>query len=228
MLAHPQPAFLRARASSYDAPAQTSPPNQPGRLAALAQVIPSGAQVDGTAAASSTAARLDTMAGDHSMYTAEEENMPHSSSTNSLSKNTPYNNPSLNNSAPVLAHPASVQMAARSVTGPVMKRNISFAQNLSVHVTWPGNIYDRRGEPATCNRLTPQLAQRIKEELNAFKMEEMEVVSHFIHPLRLSETVMLIASHSIITVAITRTSSSETSDSHSPSFCHRAHLYRRI
>ncbi len=35
--------------------------------------------------------------------------------------------------------------------------------------------YDRRSEPATCNQLTPALAQRIKEELNAYKMEEMEV-----------------------------------------------------
>ncbi|EHL02590.1 putative protein BNI4 [Glarea lozoyensis 74030] len=34
--------------------------------------------------------------------------------------------------------------------------------------------YDRRGEIATCNRLTPMLAQQIKEELNTFKME-MEV-----------------------------------------------------
>ena len=66
-------------------------------------------------------------------------------------------------------------MTQRSVTGPVVKRNISFAQNLSVHQTWPPNIYDRRGDPATCKRLTPQLAQSIKEELNAFKMEEMEV-----------------------------------------------------
>jgi len=36
-------------------------------------------------------------------------------------------------------------------------------------------VYDRRSEPATWSRLTPALAQRIKEELNSFKMEEMEV-----------------------------------------------------
>ncbi|KAG0142364.1 hypothetical protein CROQUDRAFT_673613 [Cronartium quercuum f. sp. fusiforme G11] len=54
-------------------------------------------------------------------------------------------------------------------------RRATFAQNLSVHSTWPPAIYDRRGGPATCNRLTPNLAQRIKEELNAFKMDEMEV-----------------------------------------------------
>lgn len=41
-------------------------------------------------------------------------------------------------------------------------RRATFAQNLSVHSTWPPALYDRRGEPATCNRLTPTLAQRIK------------------------------------------------------------------
>lgn len=69
----------------------------------------------------------------------------------------------------------SIPMTTRSVTGPLIKRKISFAQNLSVHTTWSGTTYDRRGEVATCNKLTPALAQRIKEELNAFKMEEMEV-----------------------------------------------------
>ena len=40
--------------------------------------------------------------------------------------------------------------------------------------------YDHHLEPATCNQLTPALAQWIKEELNTYKMEEMEVhhVSH--------------------------------------------------
>ena len=40
---------------------------------------------------------------------------------------------------------------------------------------WVGTVYDRRSEPATWSRLTPALAQRIKEELNSYKMEEMEV-----------------------------------------------------
>ncbi|KNZ52785.1 hypothetical protein VP01_344g9 [Puccinia sorghi] len=57
----------------------------------------------------------------------------------------------------------------------VRDRRATFAQHLSVHTTWPPAIYDRRGELATCNRLTPTLAQRIKEEINAFKMEEMDV-----------------------------------------------------
>ncbi|KAK4186544.1 hypothetical protein QBC35DRAFT_386968 [Podospora australis] len=55
-----------------------------------------------------------------------------------------------------------------------MKRNATFNPRIAFFETWPSQEYDRRGEIATCNRLTPMLAQQIKEELNAFKME-MEV-----------------------------------------------------
>jgi len=55
------------------------------------------------------------------------------------------------------------------------RRGIQFSPRLEVHETWHSAEYDRRGEPATCNRLTAQLAQMIKDELNAFKMEEMIV-----------------------------------------------------
>lgn len=167
----PQPTFMRPRASSYDAPHQMSPPNQPGKLAALAQVIPSGDQVDGVAEHTPTAARLDTHAD------AADNFSPSSPHSGSSGRNMPYSNASFNTSAPILSNLSSQPMAQRAMTGPQVRRKISFAHNLSVHTTWAGNIYDRRGEPATCNRLTPQLAQRIKEELNAFKMEEMEVVS---------------------------------------------------
>jgi hypothetical protein len=68
-------------------------------------------------------------------------------------------------SPPTLAH--------RSATTPV--KRLAFANNLSVYDTFPSSMYDRRSEPATWSRLTPALAQRIKEELNSFKMEEMEV-----------------------------------------------------
>ena len=171
---------MRPRASSYDAPHQTSPPNQPGKLAALAQVIPSNDQVDGVATHTPTSARLDTQADSTDSFArATGDNFsPASPPGNGGSgHNMPYSNASFNTSAPILSNLSSAPMTARAMTGPQMKRRISFAHNLSVHTTWAGNIYDRRGEPATCNKLTPQLAQRIKEELNAFKMEEMEVVS---------------------------------------------------
>jgi hypothetical protein len=51
-----------------------------------------------------------------------------------------------------------------------VKFNVSFNAKLQFHETWPSMEYDRRGEIATCNRLTPMLAQQIKEELNTFKM----------------------------------------------------------
>jgi len=64
-------------------------------------------------------------------------------------------------------------LAHRSATTPA--KRLAFANNLSVYDTFPSSVYDRRSEPATWSRLTPALAQRIKEELNSFKMEEMEV-----------------------------------------------------
>ncbi|KAJ8065619.1 hypothetical protein OCU04_006294 [Sclerotinia nivalis] len=66
---------------------------------------------------------------------------------------------------------------SRSVPGTpsgTTKRNATFSPRIQFHDTWPSQEYDRRGEIATCNRLTPMLAQQIKEELNTFKME-MEV-----------------------------------------------------
>lgn len=61
----------------------------------------------------------------------------------------------------------SVPSTPRDGTGP---RGITFATRVQYHDTWPPAEYDRRGEIATCNRLTPMLAQQIKEELNTFKM----------------------------------------------------------
>jgi len=53
---------------------------------------------------------------------------------------------------------------------PHINRNISFSPRLMFHDAWSASDYDRRGDIATCNRLTPMLAQQIKEELNTFKM----------------------------------------------------------
>ncbi|KAI1097964.1 hypothetical protein F4804DRAFT_142657 [Jackrogersella minutella] len=58
--------------------------------------------------------------------------------------------------------------------GGISKRNATFSPRIVFYDTWPSGEYDRRGDIATCNRLTPMLAQQIKEELNSFKME-MEV-----------------------------------------------------
>jgi hypothetical protein len=86
-----------------------------------------------------------------------------------------FNHPNLNSSAPVLSSILSSPptLAHRSAT--TSAKRLAFANNLSVYDTFPPSVYDRRSEPATWSRLTPALAQRIKEELNSFKMEEMEV-----------------------------------------------------
>ncbi|KAE8225069.1 hypothetical protein CF319_g2135 [Tilletia indica] len=55
------------------------------------------------------------------------------------------------------------------------KKRLAFAESDIFHSTWPAHVYDRSGDLATCSRLTPALAQSIKEELNSFKMEEMQV-----------------------------------------------------
>lgn len=54
------------------------------------------------------------------------------------------------------------------------KRNATFSPRIMFYDTWPSGEYDRRGEIATCNRLTPMLAQQIKEELNTFKMVSLQ------------------------------------------------------
>ena len=58
-----------------------------------------------------------------------------------------------------------------------IRRNATFSPRIVFHDTWTSQDYDRRGEVATCNKLTPVLAQQIKEELNTFKMVCAELES---------------------------------------------------
>ena len=69
-----------------------------------------------------------------------------------------------------MARFASLDVKGGPLTPGGTNRNISFSPRIRFHDTWPSGEYDRRGEIATCNRLTPMLAQQIKEELNTFKM----------------------------------------------------------
>ncbi|KAL1587827.1 hypothetical protein WHR41_03530 [Cladosporium halotolerans] len=62
----------------------------------------------------------------------------------------------------------------RSMPATPTGKGITFSPRIQFHDAWSASDYDRRGDIATCNRLTPILAQQIKEELNTFKME-MEV-----------------------------------------------------
>ncbi|CAR21717.1 Bni4p [Lachancea thermotolerans CBS 6340] len=54
------------------------------------------------------------------------------------------------------------------------RKSVSFSSSIVLFSTYTEDEYDRHPEVATCNQLTPQLAQIIKEELNTLKAE-MEV-----------------------------------------------------
>ncbi|ANB15003.1 Bni4p [Sugiyamaella lignohabitans] len=61
---------------------------------------------------------------------------------------------------------------------------VSFSSRIVIYDTYGRSDYDRRPEIATCNRLTPLLAQQIKEELNNFKSEmeihaDSKIFTHF-------------------------------------------------
>ena len=173
---------MRVRSNSYDTPHQQGAPNASAAGAALVQLIPTSEQVDGLEPVPPVL-----------------HHVRHDSIT-STSAAAPYSNASFNVSAPVLNYsPPFLAASGRSATSPaVLKKSCSFASNLSVHTTWPALVYDRRAEPATCNRLTPALAQKIKEELNAYKMEEMEV--H--HSSRIFTHFLFIVSHSSFGILI--------------------------
>lgn len=63
------------------------------------------------------------------------------------------------------------QTTPRTVSG---KDGVRFSSRIILFDTYNGDEYDRHPDTATCNQLTPALAQMIKEELNNLKAE-MEV-----------------------------------------------------
>ena len=74
--------------------------------------------------------------------------------------------------------PKAGNQSSRSLPGTpksAAARNISFSPRIQFYDVWSATEYDRRGDIATCNRLTPMLAQQIKEELNTFKMVRLSV-----------------------------------------------------
>ncbi|KAJ1310727.1 hypothetical protein OPQ81_009248 [Rhizoctonia solani] len=153
---------IRQRSNS-----ETNPSSQPGPLARIPSPDPD--HIDGLHRSSSPHETLkSTFSADFGEFTTPSLSISDKSSFT-------YTHPALNSSAPVLSSIGNTpSMAQRSATAPG-RRRLTFATNLSVYDTFAPSTYDRRSEPATCNRLTPALAQRIKEELNSYKMEEMEV-----------------------------------------------------
>lgn len=56
------------------------------------------------------------------------------------------------------------------------KRKIQFCTTIQVHETFSALDYDRRcNTNATCQKLTPVIAMKVKQELNEYKLSEMEV-----------------------------------------------------
>lgn len=76
----------------------------------------------------------------------------------------------------------------RSMPGtPTAGKGITFSPRIQFHDAWSASDYDRRGDIATCNRLTPILAQQIKEELNTFKMVRIYLECVILQTLTISQ-----------------------------------------
>lgn len=95
-------------------------------------------------------------------------NVPHHSRTPSFASSSSsggrYNSPP----------PRSSTDGEESLKTPVSQNknsNVSFSSRIVIYDTYGRGDYDRRPDLATCNRITPILAQQIKDELNTFKME---------------------------------------------------------
>ncbi|EMD41512.1 hypothetical protein CERSUDRAFT_110067 [Gelatoporia subvermispora B] len=185
----PNPAFARLRSNSYD-----SVPSQHAELGPLARIpSPDPDHIDGLHKHNHGASNGSSSGNGNGSPGQVGFIPPLSFGGDSLTLDSPkdgadtgspashapekgglFSHP--NSSAPALSatfSPNPPTLSQRSATAPT--KRLAFASNLSVYDTFPATVYDRRSEPATWSRLTPALAQRIKEELNSYKMEEMEV-----------------------------------------------------
>lgn len=109
--------------------------------------------------------------------------MPDSPNSSISSRRQHYYRHSNNNNA--LPSPASSTVSTNSIktnntnntTTIKKKKSLAFNSVIKVHETFSASEYDRRCDTnATCQKLTPVLALKIKEELNHFKLNDM-----FIH-----------------------------------------------
>ncbi|KAH8111471.1 hypothetical protein DFH11DRAFT_1613421 [Phellopilus nigrolimitatus] len=187
----PNPAFAqRVRANSYD-----SVPNhqqEAGPLARMPSPDPDhidGLHRHGSHRSSGSSTLKDSAAVGPPLLPPLSFDSPQSiisslpsassltASDNGSARQSMFNHPGLNSSEPTLSTMvvSPPTLTHRSATTP--SKRLAFATNLNIYDTFSPSAYDRRSEPATWSRLTPALAQRIKEELNSYKMEEMEVHS---------------------------------------------------
>jgi hypothetical protein len=194
--------FLRSRANSYNTTITTN--TEPGPLAHIPSPDPD--HIDGLQKPTSTlpsdagftlppldfdfdtpealksldAPKVDSTATLSSSPSSSTKTIPNDKDMVTAADKGPsfaYTHAAANSSAPTLSMLNRTASIAKTPSAPGLGKKISFAQNLAIYDTFSASVYDRRSEPSTANRLTPALAQRIKEELNSFKMEEMEVHS---------------------------------------------------
>ncbi|KAH9939020.1 uncharacterized protein BXZ73DRAFT_89104 [Epithele typhae] len=177
----PNPAFTRARANSYDSAQPSGEASHPSHLPGS-----DPDQIDGLAKSHGSAnghspaepgpflPQLSFDSNGINLDSPVKHEVAEPAPIVATEKTSLFSLP--NSSAPALSKFSSSTaptLTHRSATAPA--KRLVFAANLSVYDTFPATVYDRRSEPATWSRLTPALAQRIKEELNSYKMEEMEV-----------------------------------------------------
>ncbi|KAI8365994.1 uncharacterized protein BYT42DRAFT_149281 [Radiomyces spectabilis] len=77
-----------------------------------------------------------------------------------------------------MVHVPHKKRSAASLFNLQRKRSsvVRFSKTLNIHDTYTQQEYDRASDPAAaCTQLTAVLAQMIKEELNQYKLHEMEV-----------------------------------------------------
>lgn len=56
------------------------------------------------------------------------------------------------------------------------RRRLQFCPTIQVHETFAASEYDRRCDSnATCQKMTPMMAMKIKQELNEYKLTDMDV-----------------------------------------------------
>lgn len=178
------PAFSRIRSNSYN-----SHPGSTSELGPLARIpSPDPDHIDGLHRhPSHSSSHSNANAGNAGGNIPSLPTLSFASSSDSSPSSDPESGRSSphhgtlfslpNSSAPALSTipTAPATLPQRSASGPAIAKKLVFADSLSVYDTFSATVYDRRSEPATWSRLTPALAQRIKEELNSYKMEEMEV-----------------------------------------------------
>lgn len=78
----------------------------------------------------------------------------------------------------------TLAMPSPSSSTEKIKKGVQFSSRVILYETHHPDDYDRHPESATCNQLTPALAQEIKDELNAFKQlmpihELSQIYTHF-------------------------------------------------